>query len=441
MFKSYILTLITVFTLASPEEQNIRATFQNGTLKSTEEMQIPKKINKNNVDLSVVAGLVKFNGSLCRQTITLLETVIPHNINANIIGRSNIGDIENKQVLNILKQASKSNQPGNVAILEDVIYTKKFDGFATVPKNSHIRLAYTMFESSRIPQVWVNRINQLDGAIVPDEYIKKAYIKSGVTVPIFVVPLGAYLHKFLELPGKTGPNKKFTFGCIAMEISRKNLEMLINSFAQTFGQNKDVQLVLKLSYSGESRPGYLESLAKKAKRQNIKISRAALNWQEYVKLMESFDCYAYISKGEGFSVTPRESIAAGIPTIITNNTAQKTICKSGIVKIVESKIKEPAKYFWFNDTDLQQCGHQFNCQQEDVCNALLDVYSNYNHWLEKAQNGRNWAEQYLPENLSLKYLNIIKPTKIILGSDNIVTDEYLMTNNENLLKKYIQLQT
>lgn len=416
------------------------AIFYEGKLYAQKEITLPDKINKKDLDTSIVAGSVRFNGSLCRQAISLLEAVLPHQISANIIGKASLNNIQNGQIATILREAKKDNPSGNVAILEDVILTKTFNGFERIPQDAHIKIAYTMFESSRIPQAWVSLINKLDAIVVPDEYIKKIYIKPGVTIPIFVVPLGLYLQEFLDLPEKTAANQKFTFGCIAMEVSRKNLATLIKSFGQTFGKNKDVQLILKVSPSAETKPDYLEKLIKKHGRKNIKIIRNSLSWYEYVKLMASFDCYIYISKGEGFSITPREAMAASIPCILTNNTAQKTICKTGLVRSVKSKVKEPASFFWFNKEDLKQCGYQFNCTQEDVVNAMLDVYNNYDFWLSKASQAKEWVKQYTNQNLALKYVNMIKPKTIILGPDNQITNDYLMTNNVELFNKYVQLQ-
>jgi glycosyltransferase involved in cell wall biosynthesis len=422
------------------EKNKVQSIFFDGKLYSQTDMPLPQPINKNSIDLSIISTFVRFNGSLCRQSISLLEAILPHQLNVNIIGNAFLDDIKNKALESILKNTKKNNPVGNVSILEDVIFTKNFNGFKNIPKDSHIKLAYTMFESSRIPQIWVSYLNQLDGLVVPDQYIKKIYIKSGITVPVFVVPLSLYLQGFLDLPKKTTVHEKFTFGCIAMEISRKNIEKVIEAFHQAFGRSKKVQLIIKVSPSRETKPNYLENFIIKRWGKNIKLIRDSFDWQGYIKLMSSFDCYVYPSKGEGFSNTPREAMAAGIPCILTNNTAQKTICKSGLVKVIESKIKEPASYFWFSNNDLKECGNHFNCNQEDLSKAMLEVYNNYEQWLTKAYQGREWAKQYLPENLSLKYLNVIKPKTIILGTENIITNQYLMTTSKELFEKYVQLQ-
>ena len=63
-----------------------------------------------------------------------------------------------------------------------------------------------------------------------------------------------------------------------------------------------------------------------------------MEWVKYIEFISTFDCYVNLSKGEGFSIPPRESLALGIPCIISDNTAHKTICDSGLVLPVTSKI-------------------------------------------------------------------------------------------------------
>jgi len=152
--------------------------------------------------------------------------------------------------------------------------------------------------------------------------------------------------------------------------------------------------------------------------------------------MRSFDCYVSLSTGEGFAIGPRESLALGIPVIITNNTAHKTICQEGFVKSVPSNIIIPGTYY---DFENDQKGYGFDCSIDDAARALKEIYDNYDFYLNKAQKGREWVKQYLKENMTKKYLNLIKPTKILLGNKNIITDDYLMTNSISLYQKYLKI--
>jgi len=175
--------------------------------------------------------------------------------------------------------------------------------------------------------------------------------------------------------------------------------------------------------------------------------------------------------GEGFSITPREALACGKPCILTNNTAQISICNTGAVRVVPSKILVPAFYdchydnhyptvcalnlcknvLEFNNQELLNnlieeeldltwrsgnVGYQFDCETDDARAAMRDVYEHYHDYFLKAKEGREWAKGYLHKNLSAKYGSLVKPKSIVLGKENIIGDKFLMTNSKALYEKY-----
>ena len=149
--------------------------------------------------------------------------------------------------------------------------------------------------------------------------------------------------------------------------------------------------------------------------------------------MKSLDCYVFPSQGEGFSVTPREAIALGLPCILSNNTVHKTICDSGFVLPVKADQKSPAIYEVFNNSQL---GYFYDCSLEDLCQAMLEVYNNYDQYIKNSLKGREWVKQYLWDSLKPTYLNLFRPKEIVLGDENIITDCILQTSSKKLYKKY-----
>src|SRR5690606_13525002 len=51
-------------------------------------------------------------------------------------------------------------------------------------------IAYTTFETDRIPDLWVDRCNQMDAVFVTSQWCKEVFESSGVKVPVFNVPPG-----------------------------------------------------------------------------------------------------------------------------------------------------------------------------------------------------------------------------------------------------------
>jgi len=313
--------------------------------------------------------------------------------------------------------------------------------YLSLPNKSQVKIMYAVTERSVIPQDVVMKMNQnFDAIVVPDEWMIDIFKQSGVNLPIFVLPLvlDPNLQSLLTIPLKNvkNNNKPFVFGMTGAFTPRKNHILLLRAFAEEFGNNPNFKLKLhgaSEAYSFSMRQ--LLYVQKQYQITNVEISQKKYSRQEYENFISSLDCYAFVSKGEGFSITPREALAAGIPCILSDNTAHKIICKSGLVCPVPSNIKEPAYYVPMG----QFIGSDFNCNICDVRKALRNVYQNYNHYLALAPQGREWVKQYLAEKLTPRYLNLAKPKLVILGPNNLITDEYLMTNSAELYKKYQEL--
>lgn len=381
-------------------------------------------------DLTVVSS-IDFNGSVRRHAIGLIECLNGH-LKINFIPSRPVNlDEVNPAVQKVILSAIKT--PGNVALLEDPLWYSD-----SMPKNSKIKIAFSVFESTKIPKEWVQILNsKFDAVVVADIFYVKVYEDSGVKIPVFHIPLGIYIDEFLEKPLKTESSKPFVFKCCSRFFHRKNHDLLIQAFAREFGNRKDVKLKINGGGKWGSEKTYekLKALVKKLRVANVYVTNVAYAWNDYIEMMSSMDCYVNISQGEGFSITPRESLALGIPTIVTDNTAQKTICATNLVRSVPSNIKIPS----YCQRKREQVGYQFNCRIKDVQAALRDVYKNYQTYLAKAHEGREWVKQYRWPDLQKKYLNLIKPKIIKFGKDNEITDEYFMTNSKELYQKYLSV--
>lgn len=346
--------------------------------------------------------------------------------------------------------------------LQDSSYTK-------APKDS-IRFAYSMFESSAIPQAVATKLNSyFDACIVPDPYHIQVYKDSGVTIPLFCLPTGLYLEKFLEEPLRQQPHDRFTFGVIATNSPRKNLKKVIQAFADLYGNNPDYCLKIhtkKMTMTNFSLDTIGQGLDRLFERldtttnhhsigdffkqlptpeesaqevvarlglSNVVVSTDIMTEQQYLDYFKTLDCYLSLSMGEGFSNTPREAMALGIPTIVSNNTAQTTICNSGFVISVPSSKTVNAVYQEFSES----LGFQYDCDLDDVKMAMLDVVKNYQQYCKKASFARSWVKQYLWTALKEDYAILLKPQKVSFGAENKIDSatKTLVTNDYNFYKK------
>jgi glycosyltransferase involved in cell wall biosynthesis len=394
-----------------------------------------------------------------------LHGIVPKTFDLSIVGVANhtgigqisLGLIENlKDELNInyiyplppslidVSEETKSillsedKTPGNVCILTVPLSICNHDFSNDMPE-SKIKIAYSVLECTKIPLEWVKILNEkFDAVVVPDKFLVEVYQNSGVLITIFDLPQGMDLDPFLKKPTKLSAHKPFVFGSTLGLINRKNYSLLIQAFTSEFGNSSDVILKINGPYKSGNEPKKLQKLISSLKVKNVFLTQKNFDNLSYLSFVNEFDCYINLSKGEGFSLCPREALALGIPCILTNNSAQMTICDSGFVRAVPSDIYEPADYDGiFGDQDL---GFYRNCTIEDARSALRDVYNNYAYYLNLATQAREWVKQYRWKDLKPRYINLIKPKQVIFGDKNIITDEYLMTNSSKLYQKYLALQ-
>lgn len=324
------------------------------------------------------------------------------------------------------------------SIFTDILYMRGGTSVNYIPP-SIVKFAYSMFESTGIPKQWVKILNnKFDAVLVPNDFLVKVYLDSGVNIPIFVLPCPLNLEDFFNQKNNLKKRNIFTFGMSGGFWHHKNHMKLLEAFSKEFGNNPNFLLKLhgkKTRFTDIDKQ--LKDKITELRLTNVELIAEELSQQEYINFMQSLDCYVLLSKGEGFSITPREALALEIPCILSNNLAHKTICDSGLVCSVKSDIKEPAYYAYLDKV----VGFQYNCEITDVQKALRNVYENYSFYKDLAKKGKCWVKQYTCEMLKNSYLTLVKPKEILLGKENKINENFLITNSENLYHKYLKLKT
>ena len=172
--------------------------------------------------------------------------------------------------------------------------------------------AYTPWETTKIPSSWVERMNQMTGIFTSCEDNKKAFIDSGVKVPISVFHHGVdpIQYPYLEREEKD----IYTFGTFARLSIRKGTDLLVKAFREEFKGIDDVRLILKTSDHFITMP--MEKGAMDDPR--IKLIWNPMSHQQILELLKEIDCFVFPSRGEGFGLPAIEAMSTGCPTIMTN---------------------------------------------------------------------------------------------------------------------------
>jgi glycosyltransferase involved in cell wall biosynthesis len=383
-----------------------------------------------------ILGAFNIYGSLSKQSVELIYA-LQDDLTISFIPTSELSSLHYvTEAVQKVVNTSGLTKKGKVLLVEDRHYSVPpeglFEKYGLPAKDKkQLRLVYDMAETSRISKDAADVLNLYDAVLVPDPFLIDVFASSGVKVPIFVLPLGMYIDDLLESEPVKRDRVPFVFGNFGYLQERKNQILLVQAFAKAFGNNPDVQLWLSARGAFENYEKAVRAEIEKLGLTNVVVENSCYTRTEYINKFKKINCYVNISTGEGFSYQPRESMLLGVPVIVSDNTAQTTICASGHARAVPSNILVPYV--------IPEFGHYYQCSIEDVAEALIDVYANPEKY--GTLDAKKWAEQYDFSNLKPLYLSALSPKKIIFGEKNEITTSHVQTNSKKLYKKLTRIFT
>lgn len=170
-------------------------------------------------------------------------------------------------------------------------------------------LCWTMYESTVLPKEWVSILNRCEHIIVPCAWNEVSFKKSGVKVPITVIPLGYSPEIFhYQQPRLSGPFVIGIAGRLAHGPVRKGIRRAIDLFLQTFQNIPDVELHVKIHPDCDlGKPDVTDP--------RVKIIREHLPWFKVQKWFANIDCFLSLATAEGFGLWQLQAMASGRPVI------------------------------------------------------------------------------------------------------------------------------
>ncbi|GGD90769.1 glycosyltransferase [Paenibacillus nasutitermitis] len=187
----------------------------------------------------------------------------------------------------------------------------------------------TVWETTRIPGNWVPYINKFDAVCVPSTHNKQALRRSGVRVPVSVVPHGinAALYKpdnmKLPVPNAEG---RFVFVSVFGFQHRKNPETLLRAYWEAFSAADNVMLVIKTNgYSPHETEGwimkriqrYKDSLGIRKPTAPVVVLAHRMSNEQLKGIYTRGDAFVLPTRGEGVGLPFLESLSSGTPVIAT----------------------------------------------------------------------------------------------------------------------------
>lgn len=303
-----------------------------------------------------------------------------------------------------------------------------------------LKYIYSVFDSTKIPLSWADIINNhFDAVFVPSKFLIKVYRDSLVHKPIFHLPLALDLSTYLALAPTLDSTRPFTFTFIGSREQRKNVDLLIECFSETFGSNSSVRLRLHCALDFYKDPGFKDRVM--SAYPNVHYTSGSLDSDEYLTLVENSDCFVSLSRGEGYSIVPREFLAAGKPVALSDCFAHSEILQDlhsagpNLGFGIDATIPVPGHYVHINNGGV--FGLQYDVYKPSVCNTLSQIYeqraSLFNS--EAVKLRKEVAKAYDQSQLSGLYRSIIQPAFCRMSTGNALEFGGITTSDANLASR------
>lgn len=257
-----------------------------------------------------------------------------------------------------------------------------------------IKILYSMFESTKIPDDWKEPLKLADLIIVPSQFCQKAFANSGFESEI--VNLGYNSEEFFVDKEKKDDGI-FRFGSYNYFNTRKGWDILWNAFTKEFDKTEPVKFVAKTTLRDNPFP------ISKNIYPNIEIIHGSLTLKELRNYIQDLDCFVFPSRGEGFGLTPLEALACGVPSIIPNGSGMSEYFNYDY--FIDIPFKErPAIYEAFTSDDT---GLMIEPDEDELRKKMRWAFSHKEELENMGKKGSEWVRKYSIENTVRKLKELI----------------------------------
>lgn len=251
----------------------------------------------------------------------------------------------------------------------DIDYHVNFCPATYYQYNSKYNVGYTPWESTKIPDHWIDNMRRCDEIWTTSNFVKKVYESHNVNANIHVIPHGISEDFSIVERELTST---FNFIHVGGDSKRKNAQMAVDAFLELYEGNNDFRLILKYDKFCMAEVYVNGRLLPASMHPQIVAIPESLSVDDLVSLYHKAHCMIYPTMGEGFGMIPFEAISTGLPTIVTNLTGCADFAEYGIPLDAEYSKATWNDYYFSTDT-----GEWASPDFDQLVDLMEDVVNEY----------------------------------------------------------------
>ena len=211
-----------------------------------------------------------------------------------------------------------------------------------------LALAMVFWEEALLPESLVGTFNRgFNALLAPSKFVAKVLIDSEISIPVICAGQSMELDRFFDLGrerarqngSKSGP---FTFLHVSSCFPRKGVDVLLSAYVKAFRRSDAVKLIIKgFPNQHNDVDDQLSCLRNDfADLPDIELINTDIEQEDLLNLYRQADAIVLPTRGEGFNLVAAESIAAGIPLIVTGYGGHCDFCGPEDVRFVEFQFEK-----------------------------------------------------------------------------------------------------
>ncbi len=205
------------------------------------------------------------------------------------------------------------------------------------------RMALVFWEESLLPAATVETLNRsFDAVLAPSQFVAKALLDSGVSLPVHWVGFAPELDAFLAVDraGERPVGDIFTFLHVSSAFPRKGIDVLLAAYARTFRAGDPVRLVIKTFGNPHNDVAAQITALRAADPQApmIEVIDDDFGVPEMADLFRDADAMVLPTRGEGFNLPAAEAMAACVPLIVTGYGGHMDFCNAANARLVDYRL-------------------------------------------------------------------------------------------------------